>query len=146
MKVNAQRVLTCLLLPAAALLLASCAPQTKPAPDVAASAEPEQVIEFEPWDGDGMEIPLDGSSVDAWETSMARVKAYSDPNAYTSLENAVTYLLTYDLSARGDKEKLISTLDGMTGYQVISRVGWRKPAPGKGMPEKGAADATIIDT
>jgi hypothetical protein len=137
---------TWLLLVAATFLLAGCATQDKLAFDSAPEPEQENAIEFEPWDGDGMEIPLDGSSMDAWKRSMARVKAYSDPDAYTSLEAALGYLRTYDLSARGSMDNLIEQLDGMTGYEVVSRVRWRKPAPGKGLPEKGAADAKIIDT
>ena len=41
---------------------------------------------------------------------------------------------------------LIKRLDGLTGYEIVARVGWRKPAPGKGPAEKGAADAKIIDS
>ena len=112
----------------------------------AVTPEPERSYDIEPWDGDAMEIPLDGSSMEAWERSMARVEAHSDPDSFTTLQSAIKYLLTYDLSARGDMNKLITNLDGLTGYQVLSRVKWRKPAPGKGLPEKDAKDASLIDT
>lgn len=110
-----------------------------------AVAEPEQetVAEIEPWEGDGMQIPLDGSSMEAWDRSLARVKAYSSEPNYITLENAIKYLLMYDLKSYRDMNTLIARLDGKTGYEIIALVGWRKPAPGKGMPEKDAADAKI---
>lgn len=127
-----------------ALFAAGCASQPS-SPENASSAD-SQVQEVEPWDGDGMEIPLDGSSKKAWDTSMARVKAHSTEAQYITLENAIEYLMLYDLQAGHDFDKLIARLDGLTGYEVIARINWRKPAPGKGPAEKGAADAKIIDT
>jgi hypothetical protein len=124
------------------LVFAGCASGPASTPDSAA-ATAEKVYEFEPWDGDGMEIPLDGSSLEAFETSMARVQAHTSPENYTTLENAIEYLLLYDLSARKDKARLAQHLDGKTPYQVIDMVQWRKPAPGKSQAEKGAADAKI---
>lgn len=129
------------LLTALTLLLAACT-STGPAKQ-AAEGETAKVYEFEPWEGDGMEIPLDGSSLDAFETSLARVEAHTSPENYTTLKNAIEYLLVYDLSVKRDKARLAQKLDGQTPYQVIQLVGWRKPAPGKSKAEKGAADATI---
>ena len=105
--------------------------------------EQETVAEIEPWEGDGMQIPLDGSSMEAWDRSLARVKAHSSEPNYITLENAIKYLLMYDLKSYRDMNTLIARLDGKTGYEIIALVGWRKPAPGKGMPEKDAADAKI---
>jgi hypothetical protein len=109
--------------------------------------EPEEEVvktyEFEPWEGEGMEIPLDGSSLEAFETSLARVQAHTSPENYTTLVNSIEYLLVYDLAAKRDRAKLASHLDGLTPYQVLERVGWRRPAPGKSQAEKGAADASI---
>lgn len=128
----------------ATMMLSACATtSTETAKPV---AEPEPVMEIEPWDGDGMEIPLDGSSMEAWDRSMARVEAYSDEKIFITLENAIDYLLVYDLASYKDKEKLIKRLDGLTGYQILQKINWRKPAPGKGPAEKGAADAKIIDS
>ena len=134
----------CSALLAFAVFLSGCA---TPAPTVT-ETEPvaEPVVEIEPWDGDGMDIPLDGSSMEAWERSMARVKAHTSPESYQSLESAIEYLLTYDLAVAYDKNRLIQSLDGQTGYQVLQRVRWGKPAPGKGPAEKGASDASLIDT
>ena len=126
------------------LTLAGCA-SSPPASDQSAS-EPAPVQEIEPWDGDGMEIPLDGSSMEAWDRSMARVEAHTDDATFTTLQNAIDYLLTYDLSARKDMNRLIKNLDGLTGYEVVGKVRWRLPAPGKGPAEKGATDVKLIDT
>ena len=92
-----------------------------------AEEEAARTYEFEPWDGDGMEIPLDGSSLEAFETSLARVKAHTSRASYTTLENAIEYLLVYDLAANRDRAMLAARLDGLTPYQVINQVGWRKP-------------------
>lgn len=135
-----------LILMFASLLLAGCAGQQKQT-GTSEGIEPQAdtAYEIEPWDGDGMEIPLDGSSREAWDQSMARVKAHTSESDYTTLKNAIDYLLVYDLQAKNDLNNLISRLDGMTGYEILARVKWRKPAPGKGPAEKGAADAKIID-
>lgn len=125
-----------------ALLVAACATAPSASPPKE-EPEPAKVYEFEPWEGDGMEIPLDGSSLDAFETSMARVQAHTSPENYTTLENAIKYLLVYDLGVKRDKAKLAQKLNGKTPYQVLELVKWRKPAPGKSQAEKGAADATI---
>lgn len=133
---------------AAGLSLAACT-STQPAPveespEVAAvpepAAEPEIVDTYE---GDGLELTVDGSSMEAFDASMARIKRHTDAASYKSLEAAIGYLLVYDLSARGDKEKLIARLDGLNGYEIMDKVGWRKPPPNKSKAEKGAADATI---
>ena len=80
----------------------------------------------EPWDGDGMDIPLDGSSLEAFNKSLERVKAHTSPSSYTTLVNAVEYLVVYDLSAKRDRTKLAANLDGMTGRQVVNMVSWQK--------------------
>jgi hypothetical protein len=133
---------------AAALGLGGCA--TQPAGDTdmdsAGIGETAPPPVIEPYEGYGMEIPLDGRSLEHFNTYMARVQKYSSEKDYTTLEDAIEYLLFYDLSVNRDKEKLIAKLDGMTGYQVLEKVNWRKPAPGRSQAEKGAADAKIIDT
>ena len=131
------RLLPALLL---AALLAACAATTG---SQSAEEAPPPPPQFEPWDGDGMEIPLDGSSLEAFESSVARVKAYSSEKDYITFDNAIEYLMLYDLSVRKDKARLAKKLDGMTPYEVLEMVQWRKPAPGKSQAEKGAADATI---
>lgn len=136
---------------AVALTLAACATTQPKSTDASAQAEPEvsaapETEIVDDFEGNGMEIPLDGSSLAAFEASMARVKRHSDPNEYITLENSIEYLLVYDLEVKRSKEKLAAKLDGLNGYEVMSRVGWRKPPPGRSNAEKDAADAKIIDT
>ena len=107
------------------LTMSGCATTTAtdeaPAESKAQAAEP-----IEPWDGDGMDIPVDGSSLEAFDHYLARVKAHTDPAHYTTLVNAIDYLLVYDLGAKRDKAKLVSRLDGLTGHQVVDKVSWQK--------------------
>lgn len=138
-----RRTLSLMLSLLAVFFLTACASTSDEQTAVQAEPEAEPVYEIEPWEGDGMQIPMDGSSMEAWNRSLARVKAHSDEDTYTTLENAIKYLLMYDLKSYRDMNKLIERLDGLTGYEIIAKVGWRKPAPGKGMPEKDAADAKI---
>ena len=138
---------TTIILFLAVLLTAACSgQQSKENRATGEGQQSEPVYEFEPWEGEGLEIPLDGSSREAWETSMARVKAHTSESNYVTLRNAIQYLLVYDLPSQRDFDKLIKRLDGQTGYEVLARVKWRQPAPGKGPAEKGAADAKIIDS
>lgn len=134
------KTLISLALTATLVLLAACA-ATPARQD--AEEEVAKTYEFEPWDGDGMEIPLDGSDLEAFETSMARVEAHTSASNYTTLRNAIDYLIVYDLEIKRDRAKLAAKLDGLTPYQVLERVGWRRPPPGKSKAEKGAADAVI---
>lgn len=124
----------------AALVLAACAAQG-PQPDSAPQAE--KTYSFEPWDGDGMDIPLDGSSLEAFETSLARVKAHTSAENYTTLINAIEYHLMYDLSAKRDRGKLAANLDGMTPQEVIDKVIWRNEILEGGRPEAGPPKSTI---
>lgn len=139
-KFNTMRAILALLLLS---LLSACATTGTEQPSGGDATLPPPI---EPWDGDGLEIPLDGTSLQAFDQSLIRVKAYSEPEQYQSLLKAIDYLMVYDLSARGDRAKLAANLNGLTGYEVLNKVGWRKPAPGKGPAEKGAADAKIFDS
>ena len=116
----------------AALLAGGCATQSQQPMEPAAETAPDDMATIEPWDGDGLEIPLDGSSKDAWERSLLRVKAHSEPVDYQLLLSAIDYLLLYDLGAKGDMDILITRLNGLTGNQVLSRVNYRRPDTGKG--------------
>jgi hypothetical protein len=108
------------------LCLTACT-TTAPAPEPQEEPPVAEAIEIEPWDGDGMDIPLDGSSLEAFERSLARVEAHTSPTDYATLVNAIDYLLFYDLAANHDKATLAARLDGLTGNQVVRKVGWRKP-------------------
>lgn len=74
----------------------------------------------------GMQIPVDGSSLEAFEASLATIKAQAKELNYISLEEAIKYLLVYDIGAQRDKAKLAKNLDGLTGDQIIDKVTWRK--------------------
>jgi hypothetical protein len=73
---------------------------------------------------EGMSIPVDGSSLEAFESSMEKIKAETTEKEFTTLQNALDYLLIYDLGARRNKEKLASNLDGLTGAEIVERVQW----------------------
>lgn len=113
---------------ALAMLLAACAAQTT---QPAAQEKAEVAPSWEPWEGDGMDIPLDGSSLEAFETSLARVKAHSSAEDYTTLVNAIDYLLFYDLNAGRDRARLASILDGLTPNEVIDKVEGQRGTPRK---------------
>lgn len=101
------------------IMLAGCA-STPQGPVEKAPAEP--AYEIEPWDGDGMDIPLDGSSLEAFERSLARVKAHTSETNYVTLTNAIDYLLFYELAVKRDRTLLAANLDGLNGHEVIDRV------------------------
>lgn len=122
------------------------------------SVEPEESVEVEvvensqlgpdedvirDYDGEGMNMPLDGTSLAAFDASLEKVERNTSANNYRALNNAIAYLMIYDIGARGDREKLAANLNGLTGYEVMKKVRWRQPAPGKGPAEKDAADAKI---
>ncbi|HLF30103.1 MAG TPA: hypothetical protein VI566_03640 [Xanthomonadales bacterium] len=74
----------------------------------------------------GMLMPIDGSSLEAFDASLAEIKKNSTTTDYTTLENAIEYLLVYDLSAKRSRAKLAERLNGQTGQQVIERVESRR--------------------
>jgi len=73
----------------------------------------------------GMYLPFDGSSVTAFEGSLEEVQAQTTEAEFTTLQNALEYLLVYDLAARRDPELLYERLDGKTPADVIEMVKWR---------------------
>lgn len=122
---------------ATVLALSACTTTAPEKPAVA--AEPEAVCEYEPWEGDGMDIPLDGSSMEAWNCSLERVKAHTSESSYLTLENSIQYHLLYDLKSYRDMDKLIQRLDGSTGNELVERVQWRTSP--RERPTKKSADA-----
>lgn len=96
--------------------------------------------------GDGMKIPLDGSSLENFEASLELVKKHSTEDSFTTLRNSIQYLLVYDLEVRRNREALAAKLNGRTGEEVKSMVGWRRPAPGQGKADKGSSDPGLIDS
>jgi len=70
----------------------------------------------------GLDIVMDGSSLKAFDKSMEQVKATSSEFDYKKLEGALDYLLFYDLAVQQNREKLVTSLDGMTAQDIIEKV------------------------
>lgn len=75
---------------------------------------------------DGMRIPVDGSSLEAFEKSLERIEKKTRKAEFTTLNNAIDYLLVYDLAAKRNRAKLAANLDGLTGEEIVAKVEWRK--------------------
>lgn len=63
---------------------------------------------------------LDGSSEAAFEASLKQLQETAPTLEYRSVKSAIQYLLVYDLSARGNKEKLYKKLNGKTAEEIIA--------------------------
>ncbi len=147
--ISSKTLLAVLALTAALALTVSGAVLAESGEEATEAAPPnlptdEEIAEL--YDGDGMKIPLDGTSLENFNASMELIKKHSTASSYKSLENAIQYLLIYDLEVRRDKEALAAKLNGVDGYDVKSRVGWRKPPPAKSKAVKGSSDANLIDS
>ena len=92
----------------------------------AATARGPDADIVELYNGDGMLMPLDGSSLEAFNASMEKVKRNTSEKSYTTLFNAIEYLLTYDLSVKRDRELLVKKLDGKNGNEIIEKVQQRR--------------------
>lgn len=75
---------------------------------------------------DGMRIPVDGSSLETFDKSLALIQTKTTADEYTTLRNAIDYLLVYNLAAKRDRAKLARYLDGLTGREIIGKVNWNK--------------------
>lgn len=74
----------------------------------------------------GMSIPFDGDSIEAFEETLEMIRAETTVTEFTTLQNALDYLLVYDLAARRDRELLYERLDGKTPTDVLEMVKWRQ--------------------
>jgi hypothetical protein len=74
----------------------------------------------------GLDIVLDGSSLESFEKGLAEIKGTCTSNEYLTLEKSIEFLMFYDVAAKRDKEKLARRLDGMTGRQIIEKVSKRR--------------------
>lgn len=95
------------------------------APEVIAPADAVDTAEVA--ETTGLDIVMDGSSLEAYEKSLEKVRETGSEADYKSLKAAFEYLLFYDLGAQRNREKLAARLDGTTGHEIIKRVRWRKP-------------------
>jgi len=98
----------------------SAADAQKAAKDTAAAPAEKPAIKYSA----GMQIPVDGTSLEAFEASLADIKTKATAAEYQSLESAIQYLMVYDLSAKRDKTKLAANLNGQTGEEIVGRVKW----------------------
>jgi len=74
----------------------------------------------------GMSIPLAGDSIDAFEETLEMIQAETTVAEFTTLQDALDYLLVYDLGARRDRKLLYERLDGKTPTEVLEMVNWRQ--------------------
>jgi hypothetical protein len=84
----------------------------------------------------GMQIPVDGTSVEAFDASLAEIQEKTTASEYITLTNAIKYMMVYDLTAKRDRAKLAANLNGLTGEQIIDRVNWRRDSPKTSTPPK----------
>ena len=96
-------------------------------PATEASTPVDAVGSAEVADATGLDIVMDGSSLEAFEKSMEQVKETGTAVEYKSLTGAIDYLMLYDIGARRNMKTLASRLDGLTAYEVVERVKWRQP-------------------
>jgi len=88
-------------------------------------AAPESVTE-ETVTPVGMDLPLDGSSLQTWEASLEEVKKDASESDFTTLKATIKYLLFYDFSVQSNRIKLAKKLDGMTGNEIVKLSKWSK--------------------
>lgn len=91
--------------------------------EMKAAVEDTPAVEAEP---SGLDIPMDGSSLEAWNQSMEKVKEVGGPKEYGQLQDAFDYLLMFDIGAKNDPATLASRLNGLTGNEILKRVAYRK--------------------
>lgn len=98
--------------------------------NVDAAAEADAATEAEAADVEeeatGLNIVMDGSSLEAFNESMEKVKETGSENDYKRLQDAFSYLLVFDTGARNNPKTLASRLDGLTGHQILERVKYGK--------------------
>ena len=93
-------------------------------PPVAEPAAPASEKPAAPKFGAGMQIPVDGTSLEAFEQSLADIKTKTTKPEYTTLSNAIDYLMVYTIEAKRDRTKLAAYLNGKTGEQIVDMVKW----------------------
>lgn len=74
----------------------------------------------------GLDIVMDGSSLEAFEQSLEEVRKIGGEQDYLSLKAGFEYLLIFDIGAKNDPAILASRLDGLTGKEILARVRYRR--------------------
>ena len=91
------------------------------------SSAPEDTIgSAEAAESTGLDIVMDGSSLEAFEQSMEQVRETGTAVEYKSITGAIDYLLIYDIGAKRNMKTLASRLNGLTGNEIVERVKWRQ--------------------
>ncbi len=86
-------------------------------------------LEAEAAYSEGMYLPFDGKNTKAFESSLEKIQEEVTDAEFTTLTNAIDYLLVYDLGARRDPEVLYKRLDGKTPFDVLRMVKWKAGRP-----------------
>lgn len=73
----------------------------------------------------GMLLAFDGTSTAAFEKSMEAIQAETTEAEFTTVQNAIDYLLVYDLASRRNREVLYKRLDGKTPAEMLKMVNWQ---------------------
>lgn len=68
-----------------------------------------------------MSEPVDFSTPESVKASLQNVRENAGEKAYGKLNNAMKYILYYDLSLKNNKEALYKKLDGKTPEQIIAK-------------------------
>lgn len=69
-----------------------------------------------------MDLPVDFSTPEKVEESIEKVREQAGDAEARELSNALGYILAYDLSIRGKKEKMYKKLDGRTPNDIIAKM------------------------
>lgn len=69
-----------------------------------------------------MNQPVNFSTPEDVEKTLQNIREKEGDKAYKKVENAMQYIMYYDLSLRNNKEKLYKKLDGKTPEQIIAEV------------------------
>lgn len=88
----------------------------------ASAAETTQAPDTAGGDPSIMDKPVNFSTPEDVEKSIEAVRLGAGDKAARDLNNAMKYILTYDLSLRRDKEKMYQKLNGRTPNEIIAKM------------------------
>lgn len=95
-----------------------------PGPTASAPGAAESVADTGVETGDRqtsiMDQPVDFSSPENVEKTMAAIRQQAGEKEAGSINNAIGYLIVYDLSVKRDKNKLYKRLDGKTPNEILA--------------------------
>lgn len=64
---------------------------------------------------------FDGSSEAAFQAGLDDFQSFANEMEISALSGAISFLKVYDISSRGNTEKLYRALDGLTAEQIVAR-------------------------